>query len=447
MKSIFKTTLVILLVFCSQLFVNAQDADKTVTLVVSGSGKTQDEAKQNALRSAIEQAFGTFISSKTEILNDNLVKDEIVSVANGNIQKFDIISEVQIPEGGFATTLNATVSVTKLTSFVESKGVEVEFKGSLLGANLRQQRMNEGAELKSIINICEASTQILSNSLDYSIEIAEPVKSKSKESSISQTDDFEILLTIKLSPNKNYDKFVNYFISNIKAISMPSSEQEAYEKLNKEVYHLSINHNEKYYFRNKATNIALQNLFLKSNQYLHKFSVVSDIDSILVNTCCYYQEKPEISAWNIFNETQRRDIKPKIWNLNCGTSRITSSLNYNSGFPQFWFPETRHNIDNPSWRVYFEYIKGLRNNKILFQESSYYTGDGNFYIEGLENYRGTIGIIPNLPGVIQKTGETGSVYPIGEVDLTKIDYFCQYLAIYSEEDISKISNISVKKIK
>ena len=42
--------------------------DKTVTLTVSGQGQTQDEAKQNALRNAIEQAFGTFISSNTEIL-------------------------------------------------------------------------------------------------------------------------------------------------------------------------------------------------------------------------------------------------------------------------------------------------------------------------------------------------------------------------------------------
>ena len=112
--------------------------DKTVTLVVSGQGKTQDEAKQNALRSAIEQAFGTFISSKTEILNDNLVKDEIVSVANGNIQKFEIISEVQIPNGGYATSLKATVSITKLTSFVESKGVDVEFKGGLFALNIQK---------------------------------------------------------------------------------------------------------------------------------------------------------------------------------------------------------------------------------------------------------------------------------------------------------------------
>lgn len=93
--------ILILLILAFALVSNAQD-DKTVTLTVAGQGKTQDEAKQKALRSAIEQAFGTFISSKTEILNDNLVKDEIVSIANGNIQKFEIISEVQIPSGYYA---------------------------------------------------------------------------------------------------------------------------------------------------------------------------------------------------------------------------------------------------------------------------------------------------------------------------------------------------------
>jgi hypothetical protein len=73
--------LLLLLTFVFTISAYAQ-VDKTVTLVVSGQGKTQDEARQVALRSAIEQAFGAFISSKTEILNDNLVKDEIVSVAN-----------------------------------------------------------------------------------------------------------------------------------------------------------------------------------------------------------------------------------------------------------------------------------------------------------------------------------------------------------------------------
>lgn len=112
-------TVVLLLAF--QL--NAQTDSKVAVLTVSGSGKTQDEAKQSALRNAIEQAFGTFISSNTQIFNDQLVKDEIVSVSSGNIQEYSVISEVQTPDGNWSNTIKAKVSIDKLTSFCESKGV------------------------------------------------------------------------------------------------------------------------------------------------------------------------------------------------------------------------------------------------------------------------------------------------------------------------------------
>ena len=68
MKSILKTILILSQLLFLQKIVFAQDAEKTVTLVVSGQGKTQDEAKTNALSSAIKQAFGVFISSKIEKL-------------------------------------------------------------------------------------------------------------------------------------------------------------------------------------------------------------------------------------------------------------------------------------------------------------------------------------------------------------------------------------------
>jgi len=144
MKLILKALLVVTVFIFSQQSIHAQE-DKTVSLTVSGTGKTIEEAKTNALRSAIEQAFGAYISSKTEILNDNLVKDEIVSVANGNIQKFEIVSQVEIPNNGYAMTLNATVSISKLTSFAQSKGVSIEIKGGLFAANIIQQELNERA--------------------------------------------------------------------------------------------------------------------------------------------------------------------------------------------------------------------------------------------------------------------------------------------------------------
>ena len=46
------------------VFAKAED-DKTVTLTQISQGKTKDAAKYNALRNAIEKAFGTFIFSNT----------------------------------------------------------------------------------------------------------------------------------------------------------------------------------------------------------------------------------------------------------------------------------------------------------------------------------------------------------------------------------------------
>ena len=443
MKSILKSIIFSSLLVFAQQVTFAQDADKTVTLVVSGQGKSQDEAKQKALRSAIEQAFGAFISSKTEILNDNLVKDEIVSVANGNIQKFEIISEVQIPNGGYATSLKATVSVTKLTSFVESKGFEVEFKGSLFGANLKQQRMNEDAEWKSIINICEVSNKILSNSIDYSIEVGEPVKASNMRGFNAQPNDYQILFTIKLSPNNNFDKFVNYFYSNIKAIAMPVPEQDDYFKLNKTIYYLNLRLNEKsieerYFFRNPNTVIALQNLFLKSNKYLHNFQVISNLDTITVN---------KQNMYSYYNT-------PEMWCLNSGASslnrsaNLTTSSNNNPGYPQFNF---NYGAKLSSWRTYFEYLNGLTNYKILFDSNNYFTQTGSFYIKNGGGPNDTWGsTFPQHP-YDQYPGSNPSFsdYPnnIGEINLLKINYYCKYLAIYSEEEISKITNISVNQFK
>jgi hypothetical protein len=362
-------------------------------------------------------------------LNDNLVKDEIVSIANGNIQKFEIISEVQIPNGGYASTLKATVSVTKLTSFVESKGVEVEFKGSLFGANLRQQKLNEEAEYKAILNLCETSNEILSNSLDYSIEASEPKKAERMIRYDPKQDEYQVLFTVKLSPNKNFDEFIKYFYSNIKSISMAVPEIEDYKKLNKETYFLKINNSERYFFRNSKTSIALQNLFFKSNKFLQKYKILTNIDSVSFN------------------------YKSKI-----------IYVNDNSGFPQFNFPpepifnacrtdrglgmETIEFLERgynnsmiSSWEVYSSYIIYLENFKILFDSDNYFKESASFYIEnGNPDYHSRpVYPINQFPGIITKI--------IGYMNFEKISYFIKFSTIYSEEQISKLSNISVKPIK
>ena len=247
--------------------------EKTVTLTVSGQGKTQDEAKQVALRSAIEQAFGAFVSSKTEILNDNLVKDEIVSVSNGNIQKFKILSEVQIPEGGFASTLKATVSVTKLTSFCESKGVKLEFKGGLFAINIKQQLLNEESEKKAVWNTLFLLSPIAFQSIDYTIDAKDP------QSIEGSSEKWAVPITVTAKANKNMDFVFNYLKKQLTLIALTSEEAGNYQKINKKTYPVIID-GEAYYFRTNDSKRAIDFFLGDLFSVFHNYTVSNGLDSI-----------------------------------------------------------------------------------------------------------------------------------------------------------------------
>jgi hypothetical protein len=247
--------IIILFFLLLNLVVNAQE-EKTVTLNVSGTGKTLEEAKINALRSAIEQAFGAFISSKTEILNDNLVKDEIVSIANGNIQKFDIISQVEIPNNGYAMTLNATVSISKLTSFAQSKGVVVEFKGGMFALKIELQKLNEESEFKAIKNLLTQTFEILQSSIDYSINVGEP--------NLVSSDSYSINLEIIETKNSNYAVCWDYFKSTVSKIALNDFEANELTKNGKELCYLYLD-NSGYRFRNEKSINALFNFSMISS--------------------------------------------------------------------------------------------------------------------------------------------------------------------------------------
>ena len=80
-----------------------------VTLVTSGEGMTKAEATAAALRSAIEQSFETFVSANTTILDDDIVKDEVATVASGNIKSYKELSCTKDQQGIYTVSVSATV--------------------------------------------------------------------------------------------------------------------------------------------------------------------------------------------------------------------------------------------------------------------------------------------------------------------------------------------------
>ena len=302
LKKSMKKLILILLLACN-IHANAQD-DKTVTLVVSGQGKTQDEAKQNALRSAIEQAFGTFISSKTEILNDNLVKDEIVSVSNGNIKKFEIISEVQIPNGVYATSLKATVSVSKLTSFVESKGFSVELKGGLFAFNIEQQKLMEQNEHKCIENFIKSYGSITKNCLEYKIL-------KNGEFTNSGGDNWKIPLIVEAYFNENIKIIKDNLFLLLKSLSLSTEMALDYQKLKVNIYPVCISiskDNQDYFVLRSIKSNELLTVFLKNLFQLNNFCIYTDQNP----NCIYIPNQTEnrfSGIYNIFAYTEIKDYQ------------------------------------------------------------------------------------------------------------------------------------------
>ncbi len=253
----------------------AQTDNKDVSITSSGSGKTLEDAKQAALRSATEQAFGAFISSKTEMFNDQVVADQMASVSSGNIKSYEVLNESQLPDGSWGVTLKTIVSVDKLTSFVEAKGIAIEIKGGMFALNIKQQLLNEQGEIKAVSEMVGLLHEPMQISFDYVIKSSDP------KSLDAESKNWEIPLVVTATTNKNIDFCANYCIKTLEALSLSSEEVTSYQSLNKAVFPVTINYNgvaKTFYLRKQTSINALNTLTSQWEFYTRLFTVQSGMD-------------------------------------------------------------------------------------------------------------------------------------------------------------------------
>jgi hypothetical protein len=269
------------ILFTFLLFANTafgQSSNKDVAITTSGTGSTEDKAIQIVLRKAIEQAFGTFISAKTEILNDELITDEITSITSGNIKSYEVLNASELPNGSWGVTLKSIVSIDKLTSFVQAKGVEVEIKGGLFALNIKQQILNEQAEIDVMTNMLEVLHESFQLSYDYSLETFDPISVDNKD------ENWKIPMNITVKTNENAEFTANYCISILKEISLTENEVESFLKLGKKVYRYGVFYNNKYQLFSFRSYHSIEILDLIKQMmakfYPLRFIVDSGIDSL-----------------------------------------------------------------------------------------------------------------------------------------------------------------------
>ena len=280
---------------------SSQKKDNTVTLVTSGTGDSKEEATRNALRSAIEQAFGTFVSANTEVLNDELIKDEIVTISSGNIQSFEELSNIK-EDGLFKISVKAVVSVNKLIEFAQSKGATTELAGSLFVNNIEIKEKNRENEDIALFNLRKQLMEICKKGLfDYKIETSGP--------KFVNDNCIKITETISVYANSNAILFCELLSNTLENLSLSEAERQEYLQMNLRYCYISNYVTKKYLsWANKKGNA---NYYLR-NDYIYHLKI---------------QELFE-SAIKMF------EIKDNIGNLHNGTSYKDIAVQYNNHIEQ-----------------------------------------------------------------------------------------------------------------
>lgn len=203
---------------------------KEVTLTVTGSGKTNEDAVKSALRSALEQTYGAFVSSNTTIVDDELIKDEISTISNNCVKSYRELSSKILPNGWFFVTLQTTVSISGLVSYTQSKGGSVEFSGSTFGMNMKIKEFNKQNEQKAVLNML-VQLMTLGNLYDYELDVKDPQNGDG-----THADAYVSKVTVYLHFNENTRAFNDLAYQVLSDLSLSDAEVQEYQQSNTPYY-------------------------------------------------------------------------------------------------------------------------------------------------------------------------------------------------------------------
>jgi hypothetical protein len=180
-----------------------------------------------------------------------------------------------LPDNTWGVTLKALVSISKLSSFVEAKGIAIEIKGGMFALNIKQQLLNEQGEIKAVSEMVGLLHEPMQISFDYVIKSSEP------KSLDAESKNWEIPLVVTATTNENIDFCANYCIKTLAALSLSTEEVTSYESLNKAVFPVEINYNgidKTFYLRKQSSSDALYALTKQWEFYTRLFTVQSGMD-------------------------------------------------------------------------------------------------------------------------------------------------------------------------
>lgn len=374
-----KSFITLLIIVAATTVANAEPLDE-VTLTVASDGQSKDDAVKNALRSAIEQTYGAFVSANTTILNDDLVKDEIVTISNGSIKEYKELSAVETANGSFLVTVNATVSLPKLISYAKSHGSECEFAGNSFGMEMKLRELKKENELKVLYNLSDQIIKRLQEDMVYEIQVSEPaipeenfyfmygekyfkrhesIYSKDEGNFAPGVEEFlqqfhgekcaDSFYTVRIAvflDNPNAESLARLIHENVESLALTNDEKIDYKKKNIPYSEMKlfdeISHGPLYY-RNSQEKLDEWRGDLNKRVWKQFFSFVI-VDNTGTVSDIFYENRPYEFNKNSRNTNYKNSPTPVLWSSEGGI--------YGTGLFHNYF-QFFHNFDNFTRRVVY----------------------------------------------------------------------------------------------
>jgi hypothetical protein len=126
----------------------------TKEITVTGIGTTLESAEKQALASAIRQAVGAYMDSKTIIKNEEVIQDRILSVSNAFVEKYEVVGQPKKSSDGLVEiTILARVKTNQVVQALKENNL---ISGEVAGQNLWAEASTKVMNAQDAVAMLEA---------------------------------------------------------------------------------------------------------------------------------------------------------------------------------------------------------------------------------------------------------------------------------------------------
>lgn len=161
-------------------------ATGTGNIIAGDVAHARDDAIDDALRKAVQQALGTYLSSETLVQNYQMVEDNILTWTHGYVKNYKVVSERQLDPSTYQVVVEADIRMDDLKSDAESlQNLLAKMGNPRMMIMIQERNIGENYQGQGYFDVDMTSAETAMNDifLQKGIEVVDPsvIKRKMKK--------------------------------------------------------------------------------------------------------------------------------------------------------------------------------------------------------------------------------------------------------------------------